>query len=137
MPRFESHSLALRAQALTLLATKKYTREEVSKITRMPVRSLQYLNRKARERGFDPEVDPRIKMEYVEDGKRSGRPEISEAIQQAVIESVTKDGSGCEKSSRELAHEIGISRSSVQRILHGFTNATLKSKPGLSNPAKE
>jgi hypothetical protein len=32
------------------------------------------LRKKAHQRGYDPMKDPRIKQEYVEDGKRSGRP---------------------------------------------------------------
>ncbi|KAL2013090.1 hypothetical protein VTN00DRAFT_615 [Thermoascus crustaceus] len=67
------HPVSVRIQALALL-TAGIPQSVVSQTTQIPVRSLQYLLKKARERGFDPAVDPRIMMEHVEDGKRTGRP---------------------------------------------------------------
>ncbi|KAK9242218.1 bacterial alpha-L-rhamnosidase-domain-containing protein [Lipomyces tetrasporus] len=56
--------------------------------------------------GFDPDVDPRIREEYVVDAHRSGCPkEITEAIEQSIIDSVTKDHAGHEKSTEYLAYE--------------------------------
>jgi hypothetical protein len=57
-------------------------------------------------------------MEYAEDAKRSGRPkEIIPEKEKAIIESVSKDRNGREKSSEILAYEASISHSSVLRIL--------------------
>jgi transposase len=78
-------------------------------------------------------------MEFVEDAKRAGRPkEITEAIEKSVIQSITKDQSGREKSSEILANEAGISHSSVLRILkrHGFVVVKPSWKPGLTDAAK-
>jgi transposase len=80
-----------------------------------------------------------VKLEYVEDGKRSGRPkEISEATDMAVLASVKQDRNGREKSSEILAFEAGISHSSVLRILHkdGFTIVEPSWNPGLTEPVK-
>ncbi|GFF59718.1 predicted protein [Aspergillus udagawae] len=58
------------------------------------------------DRGYNPAVDPRIHLEYVEDGKRSGRPkEITEAIEEGILDSIRKDRNGREKSSEILAYE--------------------------------
>jgi transposase len=94
---------------------------------------------KGKNRGYNPTENLRIKLEFIEDGKRSGRPkEISEATEQAVISSVTKDRNGREKSSEILAFEAGISHSSVLRILHkhGLVIAKPSWKPGLTEAAK-
>jgi hypothetical protein len=58
---------------------------------------IQYWIMKARERGYNPEIDPRILPVYVEDGKRTGRPkEITEATEQAILESISKNQNGRE-----------------------------------------
>lgn len=71
-----SHPVGVRIQALALL-TEGIPPERVAAITQMSPRNLRYLLQKAKSRGFNPEIDPRIKIEYVEDGKRSGRPKDS------------------------------------------------------------
>ena len=94
---------------------------------------------KGQDRGYNPAQCMRVKLEYVEDGKRSGRPkEISEATDMAVLASVKQDRNGREKSSEILAFEAGISHSSVLRILHkhGFTIVKPSWKPGLTEAAK-
>jgi transposase len=74
---------------------------------------------KGQNRGYNPAHSFRVLLEYVEDGKRSGRPkEISEATEQGILASVAQDRNGREKSSEILAFEAGISHSSVLRILH-------------------
>jgi hypothetical protein len=85
-------------------------------------------------------VDPRIRKEHVEDGERIGRPkEISPEVEQAIIEAVTKNRCGREKSTEILAFDSGISYISVWRILrkHGFKVVKPSWKPGLTEAAKQ
>jgi hypothetical protein len=58
---------------LTLLAEGFSTAQVFAK-TGMNERTAHRLKKKAYERGFRPEEDPRILEAYVEDGKKSGRP---------------------------------------------------------------
>lgn len=128
------YSLVQRIQALTLLAEGFSTAAVFAK-TGMPERSAQRLKKKAYERGFRPEEDPRILEAYVEDGKKSGRPKtITEAVEQRLLANVREDRSGREKSSEVLAYEVNISRASALRILkkHGLTCVIPTRKLGLT-----
>ena len=109
-----SYPDALRVQALTML-TMGYTCKDVAHMTKMSVRSLRYLQKKASDRGYDPSTDIRILIDYVQDGERTGRPkEISEETEEAILTSVSKDRNGREKSTEILAFEAGISHTSVE-----------------------
>jgi len=137
---YTKHLLAVRAQALTLVAVADMPVARVAQITGMTRANIYLILRRAKERGYNPTIDPCIRDEYVADGKRSGRPkEISEATEKAVLESVTKDRAGREKAVEYLAYEAGISRSSAYRILkkHGFRNVKPTWKPGLSGLARD
>lgn len=80
--------------------------------------TIQYWVKKARERGYNPAVDLRILPEYVEDGKRSGRPKKStESTEEAVLGPVTEDPNGRAESSEIPTFKAGISFSSVLPIL--------------------
>jgi hypothetical protein len=67
------HPVTLRVQALTLAYCGVYIKN-IEATTGMPRQAIQYWIKKARERGYNPEIDPRILPVYVEDGKRTGRP---------------------------------------------------------------
>ena len=83
----------------------------------MKERSQRNIKKKAQDRGFDPEKDPRILEAYVVDGERSGRPkEIPVEKEEALLTSVGNDRSGREKSSEVLGYEQGISSASALRI---------------------
>ena len=85
------HPTALRVQALTLL-TEGFPLDRVHDITSIPPRTLQYIRKKAKDRGYDPKIDRRILEEYVIDGHHTGRPkEITEETELGLIESVSKD----------------------------------------------
>jgi transposase len=118
MPRGGFHSTELPVQVLTLWSVGFET-PRIMELLGLSQRTVQNMIRKGKERGFRPEESYRVKLEYVEDGKRSRRPaEITEAIQNSVIAPVTADRAGREDSSEILAYEAGISHSSVLCILH-------------------
>jgi hypothetical protein len=128
------YSIAQRIQALTLMV-EGFPWQHIQHRTGIPQVSQSNLKRKAIQRGFNPAVDPRITEYYVEDGHRSGRPiEVKEEVKQAVINNISADRSGREKSSEVLAYEAGISTSTALRILRdrGFKSVKPTRKPGLS-----
>jgi transposase len=93
------------------------------------------MKKKAFERGFRPDQDPRILDYYVVDGPRSGRPkEITVETEQCLLNSVRANRAGREKSSEVLAYECGISSISALRILHkyGLNSVKPTQKPGLN-----
>lgn len=138
MPASGFYPPELRVQILTLYAIGLRT-NIIATYLQVRQRTVQDLIKRAKERGFKLEDSIRVKKEYFEDNKRSGRPkEITSAIKSALIKSVTKDRSGREKSSKMLAFEAGISLSSALRILHAysFTVAKPSTKPGLTNSIK-
>jgi transposase len=111
------HSISIHIQALTM-ASLGIDIKIIAANLSLSRQIIQYWVKKAMDRGYNPAVDPRIHLEYVEDGKRSGRPkEITEAIKEGILDSICKDRNGHEKSSEILAYKAGISYSSVLRIL--------------------
>ena len=132
-------SLAQRAQCLTLII-EGFSGREIEKKTSIKPSSQTYLKKRAFERGFRPDQDPRILDYYIQDGARSGRPkEIQLEMENAVLDSVRADRAGREKSSEVLAFEQGISSSSVLRILrkHGLSSVKPTRKPGLNSQQRQ
>ena len=132
------YTLAQRIQCLTLVV-EGFTPAYIKEKTGVGERSQRAIRKKAYDRGFDPDKDPRILESYVIDGARSGRPkEISKEKEEEILLSVRSDRSGREKSSEVLAYEAGISRRSALRILHkyGLQNVKPTTKPGLTAQMK-
>ncbi|KIW16796.1 hypothetical protein PV08_03986 [Exophiala spinifera] len=74
------YSLAQRAQALTLFSLG-YKPCNIASWLKMTERSVYSIIRKAKERGYNPQEDPRILDHYIVNGYKSGRPK---AIQKTV-----------------------------------------------------
>ena len=128
------YTVAQRIQCLTLLA-EGFSFAAVEEKTGVKERTQRNIRKKARERGFCPEQDPRILESYVVDGDKSGRPkEISVEKEEALLASVRNDRAGREQSSEVLGYEQDISYASALRILHkyGLNNVKLTTKPGLT-----
>ncbi|OJJ41393.1 hypothetical protein ASPWEDRAFT_34940 [Aspergillus wentii DTO 134E9] len=88
--RRSHHPVGVRIQALALM-THGVDIRLVEQVTGMPRQTIQFWVRKARERGYNPYVDSRIRIEYVEDGKRSGRPRTSRSTGLSVLELVEQN----------------------------------------------
>ena len=83
------HPVELRIQALTPLAWGVLQKEIAASLGLSP-RTMQDIFKRAKARGFDPAQDMSIRMEYVEDAKRSGRRKKNpEGVENAVIQSVS------------------------------------------------
>lgn len=145
-PRENKYSIAARVQALTLLyctvgPASKQKYDWIYLMTGVKPRTQQDIARKAKERGYDPQKDLRIKDEYVAESKRSGRlvTAVTEENIDKIISLVRKDRNGREKSSEMLAFETGISPRSALRCLKKGKMRKVKPyyKPALAQICKE
>ena len=103
--RTQSNSLTIgqRLQALSLIE-HGISAKVVQAITEVSIQSISSLKRKARDRGYDPTVSRVLKVEYVQDAPRSGRPsKVTPAIEQAILNNVRHDRNGREKSSASFS----------------------------------
>jgi hypothetical protein len=143
--RRHEYSPASRVQVLTLLyctpghlGKEKY--DWITSITGVAPRTQRDINKKAKDRGFNPEVDLRIRDEYVVDEPRTGRPitAVTEEIIDQIMALVRKDRNGREKSGEVLGFETGISPSSALRALKKGKMRKCKPlwKPGLDEKTK-
>ena len=74
--------------------------EHIRAITQLSSQSVYRLKRRARERGYNPEVSRQLKLAYVVDKPRTGRPrKYGRVAEQATTETGRKDGEGGEKGS--------------------------------------
>jgi transposase len=86
----------------------------------MSVNTIQRLRKTARERGFDPAVSPQLKLEYVEDAPRSGRPsKLTPQMEDAIVAAFTGEGKEADQKVKtaRVAEEMGISATTVLRVL--------------------
>jgi transposase len=116
--RGNRYTLAQRIQCLTLL-TEGFSAAQVEQRTGVKERQQRNIKKKAYERGFRPQEDPRILEAYVVDSERSGRLRVVTQNQEdALLATAQTNHSSKEKSSEVLAYEQGISYSSALRFLH-------------------
>jgi transposase len=107
MPQYYSHKT--HTQVITLILVDKLPPQEVAKIFNISDCTIYRIIKRATERRYNPSVNPHIEPHHVADAARSGRPKvISEATKQGVIDSITKDRVGREKSTEYLAFEAGM-----------------------------
>ena len=130
--------LGVRVQAVALM-TQGFDVQRVEAITGMSRWAIKRWVDRAKQRGFNPEIDQWILTEYVEDEPRSGRPkEITQSTEDSIIASVRKNHVGREKSSEFLAFGSGTSTYSVSNILKksGFHSVKPTKKPGLTDEVR-
>ena len=128
------HDFAERVQALTLM-TYGIPIEQVATIVSISRSQLYKIKKHAFDRGFQPTVSPIILDVYVTYAARNERPpKVTKEIEEHLIRLVTRDRNGREKTSRQLASELGLSATTIWRILRrlGFRKCKLTKKPGLT-----
>lgn len=93
MPASGYHPPELRVQILTLHGVGIRT-EEISAMVDVPVRSIQDIVKKAKDRGYNPKESLRVKKEHYEDATRSGRPKKKSTpdSENSVAQSAATDG---------------------------------------------
>ncbi|KAF4633514.1 hypothetical protein G7Y89_g4598 [Cudoniella acicularis] len=107
--------------------------------------TIRRIEKKARERGYTPETDPKIILAYVEDAPRSGRPKkLSPEQEEEVIKALSKNSTTRQLSTQGIANltspliQGGISARTIHRILRrkGYKPCKPTKKPGLTKEQK-
>jgi hypothetical protein len=88
--RGHRYTLAQRIQCLTLLA-EGFSAATVEERTGVKEGQQRNIRKKAFDRGFRPEKDPRILESYVVDGERSGRPPETNADKEGALLASIRD----------------------------------------------
>ena len=141
MPNAQSNSLMV-AQRIQALALVEHGIEAkiVQEVTGVSTRSISALKIKARQREFDPVVSRVLKVEYIEDAPRSGRPKkVTPEVEQAILNNVVQDRNSREKSSAMISFDHKFSSTTILRTLkqNGFRPCKSTKKPGLDSIMKE
>lgn len=92
---------------------------QASHTTKISVKTIQRLRRQARARGFDPAVSSILKLEYVEDAPRSGRPpKLNSEIEDTIVASFVGEGEERERVTKaQVAEATGVSTTTIRRVL--------------------
>ncbi len=121
-PQSVNHDDGTRLQALTLIEAG-IAHQIITAVTDISRRTINRLQKKARDRGYDPQQSNKLFLSYVTDQPRSGRPAVvTPEVESAIITAVRKDRYGREKTSFMLAAEQGLSSTTILKVLkrNGF-----------------
>lgn len=135
----EPYLIEIRTQIVSLVLIGNMRPLDVAKLLDISFQSVYNIVKCAKDCGFNLTVNPCIDKCYIADLPHSDRPKIiTEDVEKGIIDSITKDHCGCEKSAEYLAYEASISQSSVLSILkcHGFSKCKPIWKPGLTDEMK-
>lgn len=135
------HSLAQRAQSVSLRHYTNLKLDEIAQITGASTRQIQRWNSEAVARGFDK--DGPLLDEHLEDKKKDEVP--SKSNNPEVVKKIT-DHISTSRATRsqnlvQIAYqsESGLKRESVRKILkkHGYNKVKRTTKPGLSREQRK
>ena len=143
MPNAQSinHDLGVRIQSLTLTKYLVLQRENTSKAvekakdhTGFSKPSIYRLRKQARQRGFDLTISPHLKLHYIEDADRPGRPtKITPQVEEALLAQVSKDRNHWEMTAAQHSYKLGISPSTTLKAFKKmkFRSCKTTKKPSL------
>ena len=139
MPNAQSvnHDPGTRLQALALAEAGCKTYQAITKVSRQSVSRYRKI---AIQRGYNPDVSKKLKLEYVTDAPRSGRPTIiTPELEAVVLAAVRKNRNSREKTSFTLGFEQGISASTALRVLkkNNMRSCKTTKKPLLTEAMKD
>jgi len=119
---------------------------QIVKDTGYTERTIYGIQKKARDRGYNPSKDTKIFLRYVEDAPRVGRPKkATPELEEEVIKTISKNSTTRELSTANIVEIVGplikggtISACIIHRILRrrGYKPCKLTIKPGLTKEAK-
>ena len=134
------HCNSARIQAVTMLILGIPV-DTIHTFTHISISQINRLMKKAKRRGFDPEVSKIVTVEHVQDEERPGRPKCSQVVRDLIIKTVTQNSTTRQWSSQRIASEVSstpgiaeVSASTVYRILkeEGYGSYKRTVKPGLT-----
>ena len=109
--------VGIRVQALTLWELGMPI-DEVSEYLGITKSAIYRFKRIAIARGYDTSKSFQIKLEYLVDALRSGRPsKVSDALIESIIETVSKNSVTRALTTAEIGAHIGVSSRTAHRIL--------------------
>ena len=136
----KNHDIGLRLQALAY-AVAGMDFKMITEIIGISRAGIYRLQKKAKERGFDPEISKHLNVNCIADEPRRGRPKKITAEKEAQIVKAIEESDryGREKAAWMLADDHNISATSMHRILirNGFRLCKTTKKPGLSEDMKK
>ena len=100
--------LATRAQVVALKAYTTKSSAEIAYLIGITPRAVNRIYTRAIERGFDSNVDPIVRDEFVEDAPRPSRPQKQDLSKQQILSKVRRDRYRREKSCTNLAGELSL-----------------------------
>src|SRR5258706_411245 len=122
-PSKRPHDNGTRVQALTMLQIGAKIDDIVEK-TGYDKRTIYRIQKRAFDRGYDPNVDSRIFIKWVEDAPIPGRPKkVTAEVEDQVIQTISKNSTTRQLSTQAIANMMsplvkgGISARSVLRAL--------------------
>jgi len=107
---------ATKVQCLTFFSLG-WTEDKIEQLLGVPTRTQRRIREVARQRGWTKEGQV-VLGKHVAMGKSSGRPQDVESLKnQRVVDIVTQNRAGREKSTDVIAYEAGLSKSTAHRLL--------------------
>jgi hypothetical protein len=134
------HCNGARIQAVTMLVLGLPT-ETIHAFTHISISQINRLFKKAKRRGFDPEVSKIVMVEHVQDEERPGRPKCSQVVRDLIIKTVTKNSTtrqwSCDRITYEVSLTPGIAKVSARTVYQvlideGYGSYKRTVKPGLT-----
>lgn len=125
--------VGVRVQALALLEVG-YTPAQIEVFIGVKKSAVHRFRRIAIERGYKPEESKKILLEYLVDAPRSGRPKVTQAIEESIVSAITKNSTTRSLTGQALGLKFGVSARTIQRVLkrQGFRKVKPTVKPGLT-----
>ena len=115
--------LTVKAQALALTEIAGFSNRKTSFLLQNAISHVQIaeIRQTAREKGWNPALNPCLKPEHLADKPRSGRPrKLNEQEEKDLIISVTATATTREQSAEILEETVDISASTIKRIFYKY-----------------
>ena len=138
MPR-PRQDVGVRIQALVYL-NQGMPVNEISRLLKTSRASIYRWRSIATERGFDPNKNKGIQLEYLVDAPRSGRPpKVTKQIERQIVKAITKTKTSRSLTGLEIGLQVGLSERTIHRVLKrlGYRKVKPTVKPGLTEEMRK
>jgi transposase len=128
-----------RVEALTCLDLGLSVKETANRLQVSPSAIYRWRNI-ATKRGYNPKEGTGIRLEYVIDAPRSGRPsKITKEIEDQIVEIITRNKTSRTLTGLEISKRLNLSERTILRVLKrlGYRKVKQTVKPGLTEEMKK